>query len=66
MIERAFQIIDRPQQILDEILVPVHQGLLALLEAAATEVVELGLEASVTVRRSSTSLPRLSNSSFID
>jgi len=50
MLQRALQIIDRTQQILDEILVAILERLLALFEAATTEVVELGLEAGVPVR----------------
>ena len=49
VIDGALQVIDRRKQILDEILVAVLGGLLALLEGAPAEVLELGLKPQVLI-----------------
>ena len=49
MLDGAFQVIDRRQQILDEILGAVADRLLALAQRAAAEVLEIRLEADQAV-----------------
>jgi hypothetical protein len=49
VLDGAIQVIDRSQQILDEILVPVPVRVLSFLQRAAAEILELGLEAQVVL-----------------